>query len=173
MLIPIFFVLNIFFCFGLKYTERKVVILDNKQYDKKVKDASPNSPLLKNCVCAFVIGGLICLIGEGLFTLFSYLGQGEKESAAWVCVSLISLTAALTGIGVFDVIAKHAGAGTVVPITGFANSVVSPAIEYQTEGRIMGTAVKMFTIAGPVIVYGCSAASIYGLIYYFFLGGNV
>lgn len=150
-----------------------MVILDNKQYDKRVKAASPDSPLLKNCVFAFFIGGLICLIGEGLFTLFSYFEIEEKESAAWVCVSLISITAALTGIGVFDNIAKHAGAGTIVPITGFANSVVSPAIEYQTEGRILGTAVKMFTIAGPVIVYGCSAASVYGLIYYFFLRGNV
>lgn len=149
-----------------------MVILDNKQYDKKVKAASPNSPLLKNCICAFFVGGLICLLGEGLFTLFSNLGRGEKESAAWVCVTLISITAALTGIGVFDNIAKHAGAGTIVPITGFANSVVSPAIEYQTEGRILGTAVKMFTIAGPVIVYGCSAASVYGLIYYFFVRGN-
>lgn len=150
-----------------------MVILDSKQYDKKVRVASPNSPLLKNCICAFLIGGLICLLGEGLFTLFSYLGNEEKESAAWVCVTLIALTAALTGIGIFDNIAKHAGAGTIVPITGFANSVVSPAIEYQTEGRILGTAVKMFTIAGPVIVYGCSAASVYGLIYYFFVRGNV
>ena len=98
-------------------------------------------------------------------------GIGEKECGAWVCVTLIAVTAALTGIGVFDVIGKHAGAGTLVPITGFANAVVAPAIEYQTEGRITGTAVKMFTIAGPVIVYGCSAASLYGFIYYFFLRG--
>jgi len=146
-----------------------VVFLDNKQYGERVKSASPDSPLLKNCVCAFLTGGLICTIGEGLFTLYSYLGKGEKESASWVCVTLIAITAALTGIGVFDRIAKHAGAGTIVPITGFANSVVSPAVEFQTEGRILGTAVKMFTIAGPVIVYGCSAASVYGLIYYFFL----
>ncbi|MBQ7638619.1 MAG: stage V sporulation protein AC [Clostridia bacterium] len=148
-----------------------MVHTDSKQYENKVKLASPRSPLIKNCALAFFIGGLICLIGELLFTLYMSFGIGEKECGAWVCVTLIAVTAALTGIGVFDVIGKHAGAGTLVPITGFANAVVAPAIEYQTEGRITGTAVKMFTIAGPVIVYGCSAASLYGFIYYFFLRG--
>ena len=148
-----------------------VMNLDHEAYGKKVKDTAPNSPLFINCVKAFLIGGLICVIGEALFTLFTVIGIGEKEAAAWVCISLIAFTGALTGLGVFDKIAKHAGAGTMVPITGFANSVVSPAVEYQTEGRIFGTAVKMFTIAGPVIVYGCSAATLYGLIYFFFLRG--
>lgn len=96
-------------------------------------------------------------------------GINEKDGATLVSVSLISVTAMLTGIGVFDVIAKHCGAGTMVPITGFANSVAAPAIEYATEGHVLGTAVRMFTIAGPVIVYGCSAASLYGFIYYFFV----
>ena len=124
--------------------------------------------MLKNCLAAFFTGGAICVLGEALFTLYTGFGKNENEAAAWVCVSLIALTGLLTGIGVFDKIAKFAGAGTMVPITGFANAVVAPAVEYQTEGHIFGTAVKMFTIAGPVIVYGCAAATLYGLIYYFF-----
>ncbi len=145
--------------------------MEKEIYREKVKRASPNSPLLKNCLWAFCVGGAICLLGEALFTLYSYLGADEKLAPTLVSVTLIVLTAALTGIGVFDRIAKHAGAGTMVPITGFANSVVSPAVEFVTEGRVTGTAVRMFTIAGPVIVYGCSAASLYGLIYYCFLRG--
>ncbi len=148
-----------------------VLRMEKKEYAKKVENASPGSPLLKNCLKAFVVGGLICTLGEGLFALYSHFGAPEKEAAAWVCITLIFITALLTGIGVFDKIAKHAGAGTMVPITGFANSVAAPSVEYQTEGRVLGTAVKMFTIAGPVIVYGCSAASLYGMIYYFFLRG--
>lgn len=142
--------------------------MDQKQYAEKVKKASPDSPLVKNCAKAFLVGGLICLLGEGLFTLFARFGLNEENAGTCVSVTLIVLTAALTGIGVFDKLAKHAGAGTLVPITGFANAVAAPAVEYSTEGRVMGTAVKMFTIAGPVIVYGCSAASLYGFIYYFF-----
>ncbi len=143
--------------------------MDQKEYAKKVKETAPASALFRNCLKAFFVGGAVCLLGEGLFTLFARLGAEEKEASTWVCISLIALTAMLTGIGVFDKIAKHAGAGTMVPITGFANAVVSPAVEYQTEGRITGAAVKMFSIAGPVIVFGCSAASLYGFIFYFFL----
>lgn len=145
--------------------------MDKQKYGQKVKSASPDSPIGKNCLWAFSVGGAICLLGEGLFTLYLYLGADDKTAPALVSVTLIVLTAALTGLGVFDNIARHAGAGTMVPITGFANSVVSPAVEFSTEGRITGTAVKMFTIAGPVIVYGCSAASLYGFIYYFFIRG--
>ena len=145
--------------------------MDRAEYLKKVKAEEPKSALIKNCSKAFAFGGLICTIGELTFTLFTKKGISPKDAGAWVCILLIAVTSALTGLGIFDRIAKHAGAGTMVPITGFANSVVSPAIEYKTEGRIMGTAVKMFTIAGPVIVYGCSAASLYGFIYYFFLRG--
>ena len=123
------------------------------------------------CIKAFLSGGLICCLGEALFVLFTKMGTSDKTAASWVCITLIVITAALTGLGVFDKIAKHTGAGTLVPITGFANSVVSPAVEYQTEGPVTGTAVKMFSIAGPVIVYGCSAASLYGFIYYFFIRG--
>ena len=145
--------------------------MDKQKYGQKVKSASPDSPIGKNCLWAFLVGGTICLLGEGLFALYGFLGADEQTAPALVSITLIALTAALTGLGVFDNIARHAGAGTMVPITGFANSVVSPAVEFSTEGRITGTAVKMFTIAGPVIVYGCSAASLYGFIYYFFIRG--
>ena len=139
-----------------------------KEYDEMTKKASPPSPKVMDILKAFLIGGLICLIGQALNALYTMAGLSEKEVKAAVPITLIVLTAILTGIGVFDKIAKHAGAGTVVPITGFANSIVSPAMEFQSEGRILGTGAKLFTIAGPVIAYGCSAAVIYGLIIYIF-----
>lgn len=139
-----------------------------KEYDEMTKKASPPSPKVMDIVKAFLIGGLICLIGQALNALYTMAGLSEKEVKAAVPITLIVLTAILTGIGVFDKIAKHAGAGTVVPITGFANSIVSPAMEFQSEGHILGTGAKLFTIAGPVIAYGCSAAVIYGLIIYIF-----
>lgn len=139
-----------------------------KEYDEMTKKASPPSPKVMDILKAFLIGGLICLIGQALNALYTMAGLSEKEVKAAVPVTLIVLTAILTGIGVFDKIAKHAGAGTVVPITGFANSIVSPAMEFQSEGRILGTGAKLFTIAGPVIAYGCSAAVVYGLIIYIF-----
>lgn len=139
-----------------------------KEYDEMTKKASPPSPKVMDILKAFLIGGLICLIGQALNALYTMAGLSEKEVKAAVPITLIVLTAILTGVGVFDKIAKHAGAGTVVPITGFANSIVSPAMEFQSEGRILGTGAKLFTIAGPVIAYGCSAAVIYGLIIYIF-----
>lgn len=141
---------------------------EKKAYAEKVKKASPNSPVALNCVKAFISGGIICVIGQAFRVLYTNLGMKEDTVKALVSITLIVITAALTGLGVFDKIAKHAGAGTLVPITGFANAVAAPAIEFQTEGRIVGTAAKMFIIAGPVIVYGCSAAFIYGVIYYCF-----
>ncbi|NMP37406.1 MAG: stage V sporulation protein AC [Clostridiales bacterium] len=140
----------------------------NNEYDDMTKKASPNSPKLLNMVKAFCIGGLICVIGQLFKTLYTNSGLSEKESSAAVTVTLIAITAILTGIGIFDKIAKHAGAGTIVPITGFANAVVSPALEFKAEGHILGTGAKIFTIAGPVIAYGCASASVYGLIYYLF-----
>ena len=137
-------------------------------YNNMVKEAAPKSPILKDCCAAFLVGGLICLIGEILRQLYMSWGAGEKDAKTLVSLTLIALTAILTGIGVFDKIAKFAGAGTIVPITGFANSVVSPAMEFKTEGRIMGTGANMFKIAGPVIVYGCSAAVAYGVLCYIF-----
>lgn len=140
--------------------------ISNKQYDEMVKKASPNSPILIDCLKAFLIGGAICCFGQLLFYIFSKNGMSTDESRSLVSISLIVITAVLTGIGVFDKIAKHAGAGTIVPITGFANSVVSPALEFKSEGFIMGTGASIFKIAGPVILYGTSAASLYGLIYF-------
>ena len=138
--------------------------ISNKQYDEMVKKASPNSPIVLDCIKAFLIGGAICCFGQLLFYIFRKSGMSLDESRSLVSIALIVITAILTGIGVFDKIAKHAGAGTIVPITGFANSVVAPAIEYKTEGMILGTAAKMFIISGPVIVYGISSGVIYGIL---------
>ena len=139
------------------------------EYGKMAKKASPPSSYIKNGILSFVIGGLICALGEGLGMLYRKLGAGEDDVRLLIPVTLITLTAVLTALGVFDKIAYYAGAGTIVPITGFANSVVSPAMEYQSEGRILGTGANMFKIAGPVIVYGTLAAVIYGIVYYLFL----
>lgn len=139
-----------------------------KEYDKMAKKASPNSPVFLNCLKAFLIGGLICLFGQVLNYLFKKAGFNDEYVKAMTPSVLIILTAILTGIGIFDKIAKHAGAGTIVPITGFANSVVSPALEFKAEGIILGTGAKIFTVAGPVIAYGTAAAVIYGIIAYLF-----
>lgn len=139
-----------------------------KEYSNMAKKASPPSPKFTDCLKAFLIGGLICLIGQVLLYLYELAGFNEDEMKAMTSITLIVLTAILTGIGVFDKIAKHAGAGTIVPITGFANSIVSPAMEFQSEGRVLGTGAKIFSIAGPVIAYGCSAAFVYGIICYIF-----
>ena len=143
--------------------------MNNKQYQNLVSNTTPKSPLLKDCILAFLFGGAICCFGEILKMLYTNLGLNTDEVKLAVPLTLVVITAVLTGAGVFDNIAKYAGAGTAVPITGFANSVVSPAVEFSAEGKILGTGAKMFNLAGPVIVYGCSAASIYGLIYYLFL----
>lgn len=142
------------------------MIISNKQYDEMVKKASPNSPIVLDCIKAFLIGGAICCFGQLLFYILRKSGMSLDESRSLVSIALIVITAILTGIGVFDKIAKHAGAGTIVPITGFANSVVSPAMEFKSEGFIMGTGASIFKVAGPVILYGTTAASVYGLIYF-------
>lgn len=140
--------------------------ISNEQYSRMAKRASPNSPVVKNCIMAFLFGGSICAFAQGLTEWFTLVGMAEEDRKALVLVILILITAVLTAMGVFDNIAKHAGAGTMVPITGFANSVVSPAIEHRCEGSVPGTAAQMFSLAGPVIVYGCSTASLWGLIVY-------
>lgn len=145
-----------------------MIFLDNAEYKSLVHNTTPKSPILKNCIKAFVFGGGICCFGEVLKTLYGLTSLNEDEIKLAVSTTLIVITAILTGAGVFDNIAKHAGAGTAVPITGFANSVVSPAVEFKSEGIILGMGAKMFNLAGPVIVFGCSAASVYGLIYYIF-----
>lgn len=139
-----------------------------KEYDDMTKKASPPSPKALDLLNAFWIGGLICVIGQLFNTLYTTLGCSEDGVKAATPATLIVITAILTGIGIFDKIAKHAGAGTIVPITGFANSIVSPAMEFQMEGRILGTGAKLFVLAGPVIAYGCSAAFLYGIICYIF-----
>ncbi len=146
--------------------------MTNEEYKALIKTAVPPSPKGKNVLKAFVIGGLICALGQALKTAYQALGAAEETAGTLTSLSLIALTALLTGLGVFDKIARHAGAGTIVPITGFANAVVSPAMEFKSEGRILGTAAQMFSIAGPVIVYGTAAASVAGLIHYLIVMGG-
>ena len=143
--------------------------VSQKEYGEMVKKASPNSKSCIDIPCAFVIGGLICVIGQALTDFYSYLGVDDRTSAAWCTVTLVFLSALLTGLGVYEKIAKHGGAGTLVPVTGFANAVASPAVEFKSEGYILGLGAKIFIIAGPVILYGTAASVLYGLIYYFFL----
>ena len=140
--------------------------ISNSDYSKMTDKASPNSPVVLNCIKAFIFGGGICLFAQILNTVFQNMGLNEKELKLITPSVIIIITAILTGIGVYDKIARHAGAGTIVPISGFANSVVAPALEFQHEGYVLGTAAQMFTIAGPVIVYGTAASVIYGFIYY-------
>ena len=140
--------------------------MKERDYQKLVEQKSPRSPILKDCVNAFWIGGLICLLGQALLWGYGKLELDKQAASTATSMSLVALSALLTGLSVYDDIAKHAGAGTLVPITGFANSVVAPAVEFKTEGFILGVGAKMFTIAGPVIVYGVSASVVYGLIYW-------
>ena len=140
--------------------------MDKNKYSKLVKEKSPNSNTFMECIRAFLIGGGICAFGEVLFEIYKRLGLDEKHDRALVSLSLIFIASVLTMIGVFDKIAKVAGAGTLVPITGFSNAVTSAAIEFKSEGFILGVGAKMFTIAGPVIVYGTVARVVYGIIYW-------
>ncbi len=140
--------------------------MTEKQYSQLVGEMSPASPIGKDCLNAFWIGGLICTIGQIFINLYSNLGLDKDTAGTAASMTLVALSALLTGLSLYDDIAKHAGAGTLVPITGFANSIAAPAVEFKTEGMILGTAAKMFTIAGPVIVYGVSASVVYGLIYW-------
>ena len=140
--------------------------MTQRQYGKLVKEMSPKSPCLKNSLKAFLIGGAICALGQLISNGYAALGLPEEESATATSMTLIALSALLTGLSVYDDIAKHAGAGTLVPITGFANAVSSAAIEFKTEGFVLGVGAKMFTIAGPVIVYGTVASVVYGIIYW-------
>ena len=138
--------------------------MTNEAYARLVKDNAPPSPMGKNMLWAFLVGGTICAIGQLLSNFFQSRGLDQEQAGTAVSLTLIFLTAVLTGLGVFDLLAKHAGAGTLVPITGFANAVVSPAVECKTEGFITGTAAKLFQVAGPVLVFGISASVVYGMI---------
>ena len=138
--------------------------MTNQEYGKYVSGIRPKTKLLGRSVWAFCVGGGICAIGQGFYNLYEYIGLSEKNVAALVPVTLIFLAALTTAIGVYDDLAKYAGAGALVPITGFSNAMVSPAMEFRSEGLILGMAAKMFTIAGPVLVFGISASVLYGLV---------
>ena len=140
--------------------------MNKKEYSEYVKRKARKSPIIKNCSFAFLIGGLICTLAHGLKNIYLSFDLDERSASSLVSVTLILITAVLTGIGVFDNIAKVAGAGTIVPITGFANAVSSAAIDNKSEGYVLGVGAKMFVIAGPVIVFGLLSGAIYGVIYY-------
>lgn len=138
--------------------------MSNQEYNEYVSGKAKPSPLWKDCAWAFCVGGLICVLGQALRNLYQGLGMAEEDAGTLASCSLILLSALLTGFGWFDNIAKRAGAGTLVPITGFANAMVSPALEFKSEGFILGVGAKVFVIAGPVLAYGISASVIYGII---------
>ena len=140
--------------------------MTEKDYQKLVEEMSPKSPMWRDCLNAFWIGGLICALGQAFVNLYVALGVEKQDASTFCSMTLVVLSALLTGLSVYDDIAKAAGAGTLVPITGFANSIAAPAVEFKTEGFILGVGAKMFTIAGPVIVYGVSASAVYGLVYW-------
>jgi stage V sporulation protein AC len=151
-----------------KLKEVSILAITKKEYAELTKSKSPNSPLLKNCVFAFLIGGAICTIGQLIMTIYLSYGLDKLDASSATSITLIFLGALFTGLKMYDKLAKYAGAGTLVPITGFANSIVSPALEYKSEGFILGMSAKMFTIAGPVLVFGISASIIYGVIIWIF-----
>lgn len=138
--------------------------MTNEQYSQYIDSISPKTECGKNMVCAFLVGGAICAVGQGVLNFYGARGLDPDSAATATCITMIFLSALLTGLGVYDKLANIAGAGTLVPITGFANAVVSPALEFKTEGYITGTAAKMFIIAGPVIVFGIVSSTVYGLI---------
>ena len=138
--------------------------MTNKEYNKYVSEKAKPSPIWKNMAWAFVVGGLICTLGQGLLNFYQWMGLSEDDAGTAVSMTLIFAAALLTGLGVFDELAKRAGAGTLVPITGFANAMVSPALEFKSEGMVTGTGAKLFTVAGPVLVFGIGASVVYGLL---------
>lgn len=141
--------------------------MDTRTYQRYVKARAPKSPCIKNCIWAFLVGGVICTAGQVLNFLYrTYVFTDEKDAGTLTSITLVLLAVLLTGAGVFDRIAKRAGGGTLLPITGFANAVASPAIDAKSEGFILGVGAKIFTVAGPVILYGTSASVIWGVIYW-------
>ena len=140
--------------------------MTEKQYGRLVKEMSPKSPVGRDCFNAFWIGGVICVLGQLLVNGYDALGLEKEQAGTAASMTLVTLSALLTGLSLYDDIAKHAGAGTLVPITGFANSIAAPAVEFKTEGFVLGVGAKMFSIAGPVIVYGLSASVVYGFIFW-------
>ena len=142
--------------------------MTEREYSKLIADMAPKSPMWKDCLNAFWIGGLICTLGQIIVNGYTALGLSKLDAGTAGSMTLVALSALLTGLSLYDNIAKHAGAGTLVPITGFANSISAPAVEFKTEGFILGVGAKIFTIAGPVILYGVSASVVYGVIYWIY-----
>ncbi len=140
--------------------------MTEKQYDELVSELAPKSPMRKDCLNAFWIGGLICVLGQVFMNCYAWLGLNEENAGTATSMTLVCLSALFTGLSLYDDLAKHAGAGTLVPITGFANAIAAPAVEFKTEGFILGVGAKIFTIAGPVIVYGLAASVVYGFLYW-------
>ena len=140
--------------------------MTEKQYGALVARMAPKSPMWRDCLNAFWIGGLICVVGQIFMNCYGAWGLEKQDAGTAASMTLVALSALLTGLSVYDDIAKHAGAGTLVPITGFANAIAAPAVEFKTEGFVLGVGAKMFTIAGPVIVYGLAASVVYGFIYW-------
>lgn len=140
-----------------------------QKFDNLATESEPKPQLLKNSIRAFWVGGLICDIGELILNILASFGIEQNEAGIITSIILVFLGALLTGVGIYDKIANYAGAGTIVPITGFSNAIVAPAIEFKTEGFVFGVAAKMFTIAGPVLVYGIGSSVIVGIIYYLFI----
>ena len=140
--------------------------MTEKEYGKLVADLCPKSPMWKDCAKAFAVGGLICTVGQVFLNWYSTLGLEKDQASTAASMTLVVISALLTGLSLYDNLAKHAGAGTLVPITGFANAIAAPAVEFKTEGFVLGVGAKMFTIAGPVIVFGVSASVVYGIIYW-------
>lgn len=138
--------------------------MSNKDYDKFVQERAAKSPIVKDCAFAFLIGGAICVLGQAIMDGFMTLGLEKTDAGTATSVSLVALSALLTGLNLYNKLGRYGGAGTLVPITGFANAVVSPAIDFKSEGFITGMAAKMFTVAGPVIVFGVTASVIYGIV---------
>ena len=142
--------------------------MTEKQYGALVARMAPKSPMWRDCLTAFWNGGLICVVGQRFTNCYGAWGLEKQDAGTAASMTLVALSALLTGLRVYDDIAKHAGAGTLVPITGFANAIAAPAVEFKTEGFVLGVGAKMFTIAGPVIVYGLAASVVYGFIYWLY-----
>jgi stage V sporulation protein AC len=141
------------------------MVENNEYYKSLIKKHSGRSPILKNSAFAFIVGGFICFLGQWLFYFYSYLGIDEKNSYVLVTVTFIFISSLFTSLGFFDKIARHSGAGTLLPVTGFSNSVTSSAIDSKSEGYVLGVGAKMFSVAGPVIVFAILSSSVYGVIY--------
>ena len=140
--------------------------ITKENYPEYVEKKTKNSPIVADCIRAFLFGGAICTLGEGIRQLLLYFRVPSEDTKIWLPIIMVFLGAAFTGFGIYDTLAKYGGAGTSIPITGFSNSIVSSAMEFKKEGFVLGLGAKMFTIAGPVLVYGITASVIYGIIYW-------